>query len=100
MKWTKGNNVPYSVQLKWDDGTNIDLIDTTVLFEMISVETGLTVISSSADIIIAIDSTVQYQWSAGETDTDGLYETRWTITFNSGKKYTIPNGHNEYIHIR
>lgn len=100
MKWTKGDTVPYNVQLKWDDGTNIDLTGATVIFEMIPVESSIPDISDSALIISAIDGTVQYQWSVGETDTDGLYEIRWTITFSSGKDYTVPNGHNEYIHIR
>lgn len=99
MKWTKGDNVPLNMQLKWDNGTNINLTDATVVFEMIPVDSNIPTISSAAIIITAIDGTVQYQWGAGETDNVGLYELRWVITYSSGKEYTVPNNHNEWIHI-
>lgn len=100
MKWTKGDMVSLNFNLLWDNGTSIDLTDATVDFILTNVDTDIEFLNSSATIITPTEGLVQYSWGIGETDTLGLYQMKWKITYSTGKTYTVPNNIPEYIHIR
>jgi len=50
----------------------------------------LKISSSSADIIIASAGTMQYSWSAEDTDTEGKFNGEFELYFNGGAKMSVP----------
>lgn len=45
------------------------------------------------------DGKVSYSWQSGDTDTTGVYEAEWEVTYNSGAIESFPNSANLIVVI-
>ena len=55
-------------------------------------------VNATATIVDSTNNDVRYDWGANDTDTAGLYNAEWEITYADGKKQTYPAG--GYLKIR
>lgn len=55
-------------------------------------------VDGTAAAISAADGTVGYQWVTGDTDTAGLYDCEWQITWPAGKQ-TVPGGSYDQVYV-
>jgi len=75
------------------DGDSIDVSDATVTFTMVDSEDITTqYVLEQACTVLSGQSTglVQYEWSAADTATAGIYLGQFEAIFNSGGKQTAP----------
>lgn len=90
---TKGdtaNNVLST--LRDSEGDVVDLSNVRdVRFEMVSVSTGEQVVDESATIGVAKKGEVIYDWSEGDTDTQGKHHAEFEVTYITGDVQTFPN---------
>lgn len=95
-----GDTQPFEYQLKWDDGTAIDLRTATSVYFIMRVDEGTTDDVSAACIVTdAQNGKVAYNWASGDVDTGGMYKYRFKITFNTGKILTVPSGDVLWLYI-
>ncbi|MCK4518412.1 hypothetical protein KAT92_06550 [Candidatus Babeliales bacterium] len=100
MRIKQGDSYPLRTELKWDDGTAIDLTTATgVDFVMTLYGGSVPTVNAACVIVDADDGIVQYEWGASETDVAGMYICEWEITFSSGDVYTVPTGKEEFLWI-
>jgi hypothetical protein len=76
-----------------------------VRFHMISTVPGSAVKVDAPAVIVnpgsaPPDGRVDYNWAALDTDTVGLFEYEFEITFAAGEIRTVPNARNEQVVIR
>lgn len=84
--------------LKDANGTAINLTGATVRFHLSAKVSGTVKVDSPATVISASEGIVQYAWSTGDTDTAGVYNAEWEITFSDGSVQTVPNdGYDEVL---
>jgi len=90
----KGDTTPFEDQLKWDDGTVIDL--TTASSVKFTMRLYQATTDKVADVACAItDATngkVKYSWSASDVNAAGMYKYKYKITFTDGTILTVPSG--------
>lgn len=73
------------------DGAAFNLTGCTVAFSMRAAGSSILKVDHAvATIISPTAGTVQYNWSAGDTDTDGLYVFWWTVTLVGGESQDTP----------
>lgn len=82
--------------LKDSTGAAIALAGTTVTFRMRGVNAAAVKVEAAATIIDADAGRVEYAWTGTDTDTSGLFNAEWSISF-SGSAETVPN--NGYVQI-
>ena len=74
-----------------DQKIGFSLIDvSSITFSMIDDCSNLKVYAQTADTVCASGGTIQYNWQNGDTDTEGMYQGEFEITYTSGKKLSIP----------
>lgn len=81
---------------------NVDaaLTDATVTFAMRQ-RSGEKAVSGDCTILDAAAKQVRFTWPAGGTDTPGVYDAEWQITYpGTGGVETAPNSETEIIYIR
>lgn len=84
------------VQLSDENGTAIDITGyQEVSFHMADPD-GSTVkvdddTSGGVSVTDASAGKVKYEWSAGDTDTAGVYQAEWEVTYGDGTIETFPN---------
>ena len=78
-------------------GTAIDITGASVSFKMRAVNSSSLKVNSSATITNASNGAVSYTFSASDTDTAGLFQGEFQVTFSGGAIETFPNS--EYISI-
>jgi hypothetical protein len=90
----KGDTTPFEDQLKWDDGTVIDLtLATSVKFTMRAYQATTDKVAGVAcSITDASNGKVKYNWIAGNVDTAGMYKYKYVITFTDTTILTVPSG--------
>lgn len=100
MEYRKTGNTwpPMRYNLQQADGTVIPLSGATVRFIMQDSE-GVEVVDGLATIVDLETGLVQYDWQDGDTDTEGTYSAQWEVTFEDGKKCSVPNNGNIEITI-
>lgn len=82
--------------LKDPTGAAIPLAGTTVTFRMRLRGSAVVKVDAEAAIIDADNGRVEYAWAGTDTDTSGLFNAEWSISF-SGDAETVPN--NGYVQI-
>jgi len=90
----KGDTTPFEDQLKWDDGTVIDLTTaTSVKFTMRLYQATIDkVAAATCSITDATNGKIKYNWTASDVNAAGMYKYRYTITFNDSSILTVPSG--------
>lgn len=72
-------------------GQPIDLTNaTTVTFIMRPAGGGTPKVNAAATVVTPTAGVVRYDWTALDTNTAGSYQAEWQITWNTGKKQTVP----------
>lgn len=86
---------PVTALLRGADNLPIDLTDaTSIRFICTNGVDGAAVIESPPT-----DGRVRYDWGADETADAGQFNAEFEITWNDGRKQTVPNGQDEYIRV-
>ena len=57
-------------------------------------------VNAAATIVAAASGTVSYAWGANDTDTVGVYEAEWLVTWGDGTTQTFPAGQPLTVKIR
>ena len=86
-----------SVVVADSSGTAINITGASVLFKMRAVNSSSLKVNSSATITNASNGAVSYTFSASDTNTAGLFQGEFQVTFSGGLIETFPNS--EYISI-
>ena len=80
-----------SVVVADSSGTAINITGASVLFKMRAVNSSSLKVNSSATITNASNGAVSYTFSASDTDTAGLFQGEFQVTFSGGAIETFPN---------
>lgn len=72
---------------------------TAVTFSMADESNNLKISSSPAQINSYSGGTLQYNWSSGDTDTEGRYKGEFELLFSGGDKMSVPTKGNINIEI-
>ncbi len=62
--------------------------------------TGALKANAPAVIVSALDGAVRYDWAPADTDTPGVYEAEWEVTFPDSSVITFPNDHHLRVMVR
>lgn len=73
------------------DGAVVDLTGATVAVLMRdTLDSALKINLAAATVVTPATGAVSYQWVTGDTDTAGLFELEWVVTFAGGTKRSLP----------
>ena len=90
------------VTLKDASGNAVDLTGATALFNMRVISGAVLKVNASAVVDpdqVANKGKVSYAWLAADTDTAGVYEGEFEMTFAGGLAQTFPNPTHMTVHI-
>jgi len=74
------------------DDAPVDLTGCTVVFRMkLDGGSARKINDKPATILDAPKGLVEYAWSAGDTDTKGLYSARFVVVFPGNRQESVPN---------
>lgn len=48
-------------------------------------------VSGNVNVVDAENGIIEYDWTAGDTETSGTYDAEWQVEFNDGSVETYPN---------
>lgn len=85
--------------LKDGDDVVVDVTGATIRFHMINPDTGVAKVDAAAVINSGTAGDVQYEWSVGDTDTAGHYDSEFEVTYSGGRVETFPNYSYQRVHI-
>lgn len=72
------------------DGTPVDLTGGTVTLRMRALHGAVKIAAGAVSIVDAPAALVEYAWQAADSDTPGIFDYEWVITY-SGNTETVPN---------
>lgn len=70
----------------------------SVKFAMRNRNGGAIKVDAAATVVSAAAGTVKYQWAGTDTDTAGIFDGEWQITWPAGKQ-TVPGGGYDTIQV-
>ena len=90
--YMKQNDTAPDLQVEILDGDDnaVDVTGATVVFNMAGGGVPK-VAGGSVTLVTAASGVVKYVWQSGDTDTPGVYEGEFQVTFVGGKVETYPN---------
>lgn len=87
----KGDRLPrLKMALTDSSGTALDLTGASVTFRMRARQGGALKVNAAGSISgTPTAGLVEYAWAPGDTDTEGLYDAEWVLSY-SGVPQTVP----------
>lgn len=79
----RGDTKPALAVKLIEDGTEIDVYDTFVVFQMEHVSENVEVYNKATILGETEDGTVAYEWAEGDTDITGTYEASFGIDYKN-----------------
>lgn len=99
--WIKrGDRLPPIAATLADSAGAVNLTGAVVRFHMRLRGAVELKVNGAATIANAAAGTVQYDWGALDTDTAGIYEGEWEVTFGDARPMTFPNWRHLEIVVR
>lgn len=100
MRYKQGDTFPLEIELKWSDGSVVNLTEVdTVDFIMTAWGESTPTVEGECVIVTADEGLVRYDWEDGETDDAGMYKVEFKITYNDADVYTVPTGSELFLLI-
>jgi hypothetical protein len=88
----RGDRLPIiAAQLILPDNTVAVLTGCTVTFTLRSATGRVLIDRAAASIVVPLEGRVSYAWQPGDTDTLGIHEAEWIVTYPGGAQMTVPN---------
>ena len=82
--------------LKDGDGNAVNVAGATIRFHMLTRE-GVVKVDAAAVINDGAAGDVQYEWTAGDTDTPDVYNAEFEVTYADTTVETFPNSSHETV---
>jgi hypothetical protein len=57
-------------------------------------------VDAAATVVSPAAASVRYDWETVDTDTAGIFEGEWEVTFGDGKQITFPNWRHLLVMVR
>lgn len=100
VKINQNTLVPsYQAVLVNGNGSVANLTGATVQFLMTALGSTVPKVSAGASIVSAAGGSVEHVWAVGNTDTLGLFEVRWLVTYGDGSMQTYPSDNTDLIEV-
>ena len=90
----------YFAQLVDSSNNPVDLTGASIVFTMKLVDGPIKVNRQAATITNATNGEFEYRWSAGDTDTPGIYNIEFEITLAGGGKLSAPANEDAQVIIK
>ena len=71
-------------------GTPVDLTGASVTFRMVPQGSATAKVNASASVVDAKGGRVRYDWQTVDTDTTGVFDAEWVVTYGDGTQQTFP----------
>lgn len=84
----KGDTYPRIRASLTQNGAPVNLSGATVAFKMRL--NGRTMVNDAADVVSASGGVVEYEWEPGDTDSVGMHEAFWVVTYSDETVQTFP----------
>jgi len=93
MFYIKQNDTSPAIQATVKDGSGnaINVTGASVVFNMRTVSGTVKVDRGAGTVVDGAAGQVKYQWQVGDTDTTGVYEAEFEVTYADSTVETFPN---------
>jgi len=96
----QGDLLPIISATMTDNNGVVDLTNaTSVKLILKKRRSGLAIEKTASIVSPATSGIVRYVWVTNDTDTIGIYDAEWEVTFTGGSLMTFPNGGCDVIEI-
>jgi len=97
----RNDTKPYlAVQIKSNTGSNVDISNGSVFFNLATSDNNYTIVfSGTCNITGSTTGECEYRWASGNTNRSGNYLGEFEVVYNDGAILTAPSDHSLYIKI-